>query len=65
LISQVEQDFAQIAAAGLNWVRLPIPYWFIETMEGEPFLEGVGWKYVLKAMEWARKCVRSMQQNCQ
>jgi glucan 1,3-beta-glucosidase len=52
---QTEKDFAQMAAAGLNWIRLPIPYWFIETQEGEPFLEGVGWKYVLKAFEWCRK----------
>jgi glucan 1,3-beta-glucosidase len=52
-----EMDFAQIAAAGLNWVRLPIPYWAIETMEGEPFLEGVCWKYILKAIEWSRKQV--------
>jgi glucan 1,3-beta-glucosidase len=52
-----EMDFAQIAAAGLNWVRLPIPYWAIETMEGEPFLEGVCWKYILKAIEWSRKWV--------
>lgn len=39
-----EQDIAQIAGAGLNWVRLPIPFWAIETWEGEPFLERVSWK---------------------
>ncbi|KAG8998556.1 hypothetical protein FRB94_006766 [Tulasnella sp. JGI-2019a] len=50
-----EQDFAQIAAAGLNWVRIPLPYWAIETWDGEPFLEGVAWKYFLKAIQWARK----------
>ncbi|CAE6499176.1 unnamed protein product [Rhizoctonia solani] len=50
-----EEDFAQIAAAGLNWVRIPIPYWAIEVYPGEPFLEGVAWKYFLKAVEWARK----------
>ncbi|KAG9030727.1 hypothetical protein FS837_003191 [Tulasnella sp. UAMH 9824] len=50
-----EEDFAQIAAAGLNWIRLPIPYWAIEKYPGEPFLEKVAWKYVLKAFKWARK----------
>ncbi|CAE6377290.1 unnamed protein product [Rhizoctonia solani] len=50
-----EEDFAQIAAAGLNWIRIPIPYWAIEVYPGEPFLEGVAWKYFLKAIEWARK----------
>ncbi|CAE6377307.1 unnamed protein product [Rhizoctonia solani] len=50
-----EEDFAQIAGAGLNWVRIAIPYWAIETAPGEPFLEGVCWKYFLKAIEWARK----------
>ncbi|KAG8861682.1 hypothetical protein FRB96_002639 [Tulasnella sp. 330] len=50
-----EQDFAQIAAAGLNWVRLPIPFWAIQKYDEEPFLEGVAWTYVLKALAWARK----------
>jgi len=50
-----EIDFARIAEAGLNWIRLPIPYWFIETYEDEPFLEGVGWTYFLKGIAWARK----------
>ena len=40
-----EQDIAAIAGAGLNWVRLPIPFWAIETWSdvgegvGEPFLD--------------------------
>lgn len=41
---QTERDFADIAAAGLNWVRIPIGYWAIETQGDEPFLEGVSWK---------------------
>lgn len=44
-----------MAEAGLNWVRIPIPYWFVEVADGEPWLEGVGWKYFLKAITWARK----------
>ncbi|KAJ8092006.1 hypothetical protein PM082_024242 [Marasmius tenuissimus] len=50
-----EKDFAQIAAAGLNYVRIPIAYWAIEVRDGEPFLPKVSWKYFLKAVEWARK----------
>ncbi|KAM0787105.1 hypothetical protein ACM66B_006360 [Microbotryomycetes sp. NB124-2] len=50
-----EKDFAQIAGAGLNWVRIPIPWWIIEVYDGEPFLANVGWSYFLKALTWARK----------
>ncbi|EJF55770.1 glycoside hydrolase [Dichomitus squalens LYAD-421 SS1] len=50
-----EQDFAAIAGAGLNWVRLPVPYWAIETWPGEPFLANKAWDYVLLAIQWARK----------
>ncbi|KAF6749462.1 exo-beta-1,3-glucanase [Ephemerocybe angulata] len=50
-----EKDFAEIAAAGLNYIRLPIGYWAIEKRPNEPFLEGVSWTYVLKAIKWARK----------
>jgi aryl-phospho-beta-D-glucosidase BglC (GH1 family) len=50
-----EQDFAQIAGAGLNFVRIPLPYWAIETRSGEPFLANTSWKYFLKAIQWARK----------
>lgn len=52
---QTEEDFIQIAGAGLNWVRIPIPYWAIETWDGEPFLERVCWTYILRAFDWARK----------
>ena len=30
-----EKDFAEIAGAGLNWVRLPIPFNAFGTVEGE------------------------------
>ena len=26
-----EEDIAQIAGAGLNWIRVPIPFWAVET----------------------------------
>jgi len=44
-----------MAGAGLNWIRLPIPFWAIETWEGEPFLAKVCWKYILRVFSWARK----------
>uniref|UniRef100_A0A0W0FBP2 glucan 1,3-beta-glucosidase n=1 Tax=Moniliophthora roreri TaxID=221103 RepID=A0A0W0FBP2_MONRR len=50
-----EKDFAEIAGAGLNYVRLPIPFWAIEVHPEEPYLGQVAWKYVLKAIGWARK----------
>jgi len=50
-----EQDFAEIAGAGLNWVRIPLPFWAIETWAPEPYLAKVGWTYFLKAISWARK----------
>lgn len=50
-----ERDFAEIAGAGLNYVRIPIPYWAIDVQEGEPFLPKVAWKYFLKSIGWARK----------
>jgi glucan 1,3-beta-glucosidase len=50
-----ERDFAEIAGAGLNWVRLPIAFWAIEVRNDEPFLEKTSWTYVLKAIGWARK----------
>ncbi len=45
-ILQTEQDFAQIAAAGLNFVRIPIPFWAIETRVNEPYLAKTSWTCV-------------------
>ena len=50
-----EEDIAQIAGAGLNWIRLPIPFWAIEKWDNvgvdttgatvsEPFLARVCWQ---------------------
>ncbi|KAF7353600.1 Glycoside hydrolase [Mycena venus] len=50
-----EQDFMQIAAAGLNFVRIPLGYWAIEVLDGEGFLANTSWTYFLKAIQWARK----------
>ncbi|KAF8132038.1 glycoside hydrolase family 5 protein [Boletus edulis] len=50
-----EQDIAEMAGAGLNWIRLPIPFWAIEKWDFEPFLEKVCWPYILRLLQWARK----------
>ena len=50
-----EEDIAQIAGAGLNWIRVPIPFWAIEKWDdvgvdssgatvAEPFLARTCWK---------------------
>ncbi|EJT96816.1 glycoside hydrolase [Dacryopinax primogenitus] len=50
-----EADFAAIASAGLNWVRIPVPFWMISTYSNEPFVPHVSWTYFLLAIQWARK----------
>jgi aryl-phospho-beta-D-glucosidase BglC (GH1 family) len=52
---QTELDFANIAAAGLNWVRIPMGYWAVETTSDEPYVSKVSWTYFVKAIGWARK----------
>ncbi|KAJ2932064.1 hypothetical protein H1R20_g5031, partial [Candolleomyces eurysporus] len=50
-----EKDIADIAGAGLTWIRLPIGFWAIETWPGEPFLEHTSWKYIIRVLQWCRK----------
>ncbi|KAJ2931098.1 hypothetical protein H1R20_g5978, partial [Candolleomyces eurysporus] len=50
-----EQDIAEIAGAGLTWVRIPIGFWAIETFPGEPFLAKTSWKYIVRVLQWCRK----------
>lgn len=49
-----EADFAAIAGAGLNHVRIPIGYWAFEVAAGEPYISGQ-LPYLQRAVEWARK----------
>jgi len=49
-----EQDFEDIAQAGLNHVRLPIGYWAFEVGPGEPYISGQ-LEYLWKAVKWARR----------
>lgn len=50
-----EQDFSDIANAGLDHVRIPYPYWAVTTYDGDPYLPKVAWRYLLRAIEYARK----------
>ncbi|KAF9484376.1 glycoside hydrolase family 5 protein [Pholiota conissans] len=57
-----EDDFAQISAAGLNHVRIPIGYWSIPLTSSDtstststsPYTTGA-WAYLLRALNWAQK----------
>ena len=46
LYERVKQE-EEIAAAGLNFVRIPIGWWAIETRGDEPYLPKVSWKCVI------------------
>ncbi|KAI0077473.1 exo-beta-1,3-glucanase [Panus rudis PR-1116 ss-1] len=48
-----ESDFAAIAAAGLNHVRIPIGFWAFDVSGGEPYIQGQV-PYLQKAVGWAR-----------
>ncbi|KDQ63245.1 glycoside hydrolase family 5 protein [Jaapia argillacea MUCL 33604] len=48
-----EADFAAIAAAGLNHVRLPIGYWAFDVGPGEPYITGQ-LPYLENAVTWAQ-----------
>lgn len=47
-----EQDIAQISAAGLNHVRLPINWRVIMTEDGQPIHEGLA--HIDRLIEWCR-----------
>jgi len=50
-----EQTFADIAAAGLDHVRIPFSYWAVQVYDGDPYLFRTSWRYLLRGIEWARK----------
>lgn len=50
-----EQTFSEIAAAGLDHVRIPYPYWAVTTYDGDPYVPKIAWRYLLRGIEWARK----------
>ncbi|AOA62628.1 Major exo-1,3-beta-glucanase of the cell wall, involved in cell wall beta-glucan assembly [Komagataella phaffii GS115] len=49
-----EKDFQDIAAYGLNFVRIPIGYWAFQLLDDDPYVQGQE-EYLDKALEWSRK----------
>ncbi|KAL3495404.1 glycoside hydrolase superfamily [Aspergillus germanicus] len=47
-----EGDFAQISQAGLTHVRIPVGYWAVTPIEGEPYVDGQ-LEYLDQAVSWA------------
>jgi glucan 1,3-beta-glucosidase len=50
-----EEDFAGMQAAGFDHVRIPFSYWAVTTYDNDPYVAKVSWRYLLRAIEWARK----------
>lgn len=48
-----QDDFHQIAAAGMNHVRIPVGYWALEHVEGDPYVNGQ-LEHLDNAVNWAR-----------
>jgi len=48
-----EQDFADIAKAGLNHVRIPVGYWAVKKASGDPYVSGQ-LSRLDKAITWAK-----------
>ena len=48
-----QDDFYQIAGAGLNHVRIPIGYWAIIALPGDPYVQGQ-LPVLDQAIQWAR-----------
>ncbi|KAH3903341.1 glycoside hydrolase family 5 protein SCDLUD_000967 [Saccharomycodes ludwigii] len=50
-----EADFEQMAAVGLNMVRIPIGYWAFQTLDTDPYVTGYQESYFDQAIEWCAK----------
>lgn len=50
-----KQSFIDIRNAGLDHVRIPYPYWAITTYPGDPYVPKIAWRYLLRAIEYARQ----------
>lgn len=49
------QTFVDIRNAGFDHVRIPFSYWAVTTYEGDPYVAKISWRYLLRAIEWARQ----------
>jgi glucan 1,3-beta-glucosidase len=50
-----ESTFSDIRDAGLDHVRIPFGYWAVMTLKGDSFVPTISWRYLLRAIEYARK----------
>ncbi|KAJ5398872.1 hypothetical protein N7465_009361 [Penicillium sp. CMV-2018d] len=46
-------DLTQIASAGMNHVRIPVGYWALKHLDGDPYVDGQ-LEYLDQAIGWAR-----------
>ncbi|KAK3620189.1 hypothetical protein LTR56_023535 [Elasticomyces elasticus] len=47
-----EGDFAEMKQMGLNMVRIPIGYWSVSPVDGDPYVQGA-YDFLGKALDWA------------
>ncbi|KAI1764497.1 glucan 1,3-beta-glucosidase precursor [Hypoxylon sp. FL1150] len=45
-------ELRDIASKGLNFVRIPVGYWSVTPLPGDPYLDG-GYRYLGMALDWA------------
>lgn len=50
-----EDTIREIAEAGLDHIRIPYGYWAVKTYPGDQYLPNISWRYLLRAIEWARR----------
>ncbi|KAF7548526.1 hypothetical protein G7046_g8645 [Stylonectria norvegica] len=50
-----ESTFQDIQAAGLDHVRIAYSYWAVQLYDDDPYVFRTSWRYLLRAIEWARK----------
>ena len=46
-------DFSEISSKGLNFVRIPIGYWSVTPVAGDPYVQGA-YQWLAKALDWAQ-----------
>jgi glucan 1,3-beta-glucosidase len=47
-----EGDFGEMASYGINFVRIPIGYWSVSPVKGDPYVQGA-YEWLGKAIDWA------------
>ncbi|EEB06832.1 glucan 1,3-beta-glucosidase Exg2 [Schizosaccharomyces japonicus yFS275] len=50
-----KDTFREIREAGLDHVRIPFPYWILFSSPNETHPFQIGWRYLLRGIEWARE----------